>query len=159
VADARRQDAGQDAGCSASQNAGGPETATAFPGWSGTCAAATAPTNNEKSGETMTLVLRKQRPQAPRGRNVTRDPWRRLSRRRRLSDKARHALELLAVDQHGLTETLLRTYGFTLEMLAGLVRTGLATSQHQTVKAGSKTIEVVRIRITEAGRNALAAEE
>jgi hypothetical protein len=76
----------------------------------------------------------------------------------RLSPKARRALELLAVDQRGLTETLLRTYGFTLRMLASIVSTGLATAQRQTVNAGGKTMEVVRIRITETGRAALAAE-
>src|SRR5262249_36967608 len=35
---------------------------------------------------------------------------------------------------------------------AGLARTGLATAGHETMKAGGKTIEVVRVRITEAGR-------
>jgi hypothetical protein len=69
-----------------------------------------------------------------------------------LTPKARSALELLAVDRHGLTETLLRTYGFTLRMLAGLIRAGLATAQRQTVKAGGQAIKVIRIRITEAGR-------
>jgi len=67
-------------------------------------------------------------------------------------------LGLLALDQRGLTETLLRTYGFTRGMLAGLVRIGFATAQRQTVKAGGKTAEVVRIRITEAGRDALVAK-
>jgi hypothetical protein len=69
-----------------------------------------------------------------------------------LTPKARSALELLAVDRHGLTETLLRTYGFTLRMLAGLIRAGLATAQRQTVKVGGQAIKVIRIRITEAGR-------
>lgn len=69
-----------------------------------------------------------------------------------LTPKARWALELLAVDRRGLTETLLRTYGFTLRMLAGLIRAGLATAQRQTVKAGGQAIKVIRIRITEAGR-------
>jgi hypothetical protein len=69
-----------------------------------------------------------------------------------LTPKARSALELLAVDRRGLTETLLRTYGFTLRMLAGLIRAGLATAQRQTVKAGGQAIKVIRIRITEAGR-------
>jgi hypothetical protein len=73
----------------------------------------------------------------------------------RLTPKARQALELLAVDRRGLTETLLRTYGFTLRMLAGLIRSGLATAQRQTVKAGRQTIKVVRISITEAGRQAI----
>jgi hypothetical protein len=77
------------------------------------------------------------------------------SPRKRLSLKARQALELLAVDPRGLAEALLLTYGFTRDLLAGLVGTGLATAQQQTVKAGGKTIRVVRIRITEAGRRAL----
>ena len=78
-----------------------------------------------------------------------------IGRNARLTPKARRALELLAVDRRGLTETLLLTYGFTHGMLAGLVRTGFATAQRQTVKTGGKTMEVVRIRITEAGRDAL----
>ena len=79
-------------------------------------------------------------------------------RKRRLSLKARQALELLAVDQRGLAEALLLTYGFTRDLLAGLVYTGLATAQRQAVKAGGKTIRVIRIRITEAGRRALEGE-
>jgi hypothetical protein len=46
--------------------------------------------------------------------------------KRRLSLKARQALELLAVDQHGLAEALLLTYGFTRDLFAGLVDTCLA---------------------------------
>ena len=34
---------------------------------------------------------------------------------------------------------------------------GLATAQAERVVAGGKTIEVARVRITEAGRRALAA--
>jgi len=78
-------------------------------------------------------------------------------RHARLTPKARWALELLTVDQRGLTETLLRTYGFTLRMLAGLIRAGLATAQRQTVKASGQTIKVVRIRITDAGRQAMGS--
>jgi hypothetical protein len=76
-------------------------------------------------------------------------------RNRRLSLKARQALELLAVDPHGLAEALLLTYGFTRDLLAGLIDAGLATAQRQRVKVGGRTTEVVRIRITEAGRRAL----
>jgi hypothetical protein len=77
----------------------------------------------------------------------------------RLTPKARRALELLAVDERGLTETLLRTYGFTRGMLSNLVRRGFATAHRQTAKAGGQTLEVVRIRITDAGREALAEIE
>lgn len=80
-----------------------------------------------------------------------------IGRHARLTPKARQALELLAVDERGLTETLLRTYGFTRGMLANLIRIGFATAQHQTARAGGgKTVEVVRIKLTDAGRKALA---
>jgi hypothetical protein len=81
-----------------------------------------------------------------------------IGRNAHLTPKARRALELLAVDQRGLTEALLLTYGLTRGMLSRLVRAGLATAQRQTVRPGGKTAEVIRIRITEAGRDALAAE-
>jgi DNA-binding PadR family transcriptional regulator len=82
-----------------------------------------------------------------------------IGRKARLTPKARRAMELLAVDERGLTETLLRTYGFTRGMLANLVRRGFATAQRQTAKAAGQTLEVVRIRITDAGREALAEIE
>jgi hypothetical protein len=80
------------------------------------------------------------------------EPWDVTGCKTHLTPKARWALELIAVDRRGLTQTLLRTYGFTLRMLAGLIRAGLATAQRQTVKAGGRAIKVIRIRITEAGR-------
>ena len=76
-------------------------------------------------------------------------------RKRRLSQKARQALELLAVDPRGLAEALLLTYGFTRRMLAQLVVAGLATAQRQAVKVSGETMEVVRFRITDVGRKAL----
>jgi hypothetical protein len=81
------------------------------------------------------------------------------SRKGHLSQKARYALELLTVDPRGLAEPLLLTYGFTRKMLAGLVNAGLATTQHQTVRVRGQSVEVVRLRITEAGQRALEANE
>jgi hypothetical protein len=46
-------------------------------------------------------------------------------------------------------------HGFTLALLIGLVTDGLADVQAETVSAGGRTIEIVRIRITAAGREAL----
>jgi len=40
-------------------------------------------------------------------------------------------------------------------MIAGLVRTGLATAERESVNARGKTIEVIRVRITDAGRRAI----
>ncbi len=41
-------------------------------------------------------------------------------------------------------------------MLAGLVLVGFATAQPEISKSGGQTIEIVRMRITAAGRDALA---
>jgi len=43
-------------------------------------------------------------------------------------------------------------------MIAELVNHGLATLTAEKVRAGGKLIAVARVRITEAGRGALAAE-
>ena len=81
------------------------------------------------------------------------------SRKRRLGPQPRRALELLellALSPHGATEALLvRVHGFTSEMIAGLVRTGLAALERETMMAGAKPVEVVRLRITGASRKAI----
>lgn len=77
-------------------------------------------------------------------------------RKRRLNAEQRQALELLASDPHGATENLLvLAHAFDGDMIAGLVRRGFATAQRESMKAGGRTIEVVRIRITDAGRRAI----
>jgi hypothetical protein len=67
----------------------------------------------------------------------------------------RRALILLASCPDGCTETVMQVHGFTVEQLAELVRTGLATATPESVVAGAKTIRVARLRITEAGWRAL----
>ncbi len=62
-------------------------------------------------------------------------------RKRPLNPIQRRALQLLALAQ-----------GFTRRTLVGLVRAELATARHEIVKAGDKTIDVGRVRITAAGR-------
>ena len=72
-----------------------------------------------------------------------------------LSNEQRHALALLASIPHGITVDLLAlAHGFDRAMIAGLVDTGLATAQHEVV-SGRATIEMVRIRISDAGRRAI----
>ncbi len=44
---------------------------------------------------------------------------------------------------------------FDSDMIAGLVGARFATARRETMRAGSRTIEVVRIRITAAGRGTL----
>jgi hypothetical protein len=50
--------------------------------------------------------------------------------------------------------------GFGRDMIAGLVDDGLATAQREVVKGpGGTTMEVVRIKISDAGRGALEADQ
>ena len=64
---------------------------------------------------------------------------------------------LLARDPHGATgDRLVIAHGFETKMLAGLDHEGFAIAMvGEPVKAGGKTVEVVRITITEAGRRAI----
>ena len=55
---------------------------------------------------------------------------------------------MLAISPFGATEAIMHAHGFTRQMLAKLVRAGLATAQTETGKA----IAVGRIRITDVGR-------
>jgi hypothetical protein len=66
-----------------------------------------------------------------------------------LSEEQRHV--------QGVTEDQLAlVHGFDRDMIAGLVHEGLATVQREIVTvSGRTTIEVVRIRITDARRMAL----
>jgi hypothetical protein len=76
-------------------------------------------------------------------------------RKRPLSPRVREALDLIASDPQGATEAFMHAHGFSLKTLIGLVRSRLATVQRESVKTHGKTIEIVRIRITEAGRKAI----
>jgi len=46
-------------------------------------------------------------------------------------------------------------HGFTVPQMVDLVRAGLATAKTERVVAGGRTMQVARVRITEAGRRAL----
>jgi hypothetical protein len=46
--------------------------------------------------------------------------------------------------------------GFTVELMADLVRAGFATAQAERIGAGGRRIEVARVKITEAGAATLA---
>jgi hypothetical protein len=80
-------------------------------------------------------------------------------RERRLSPQPRRTLELLKLlgsSPHGATEALLvRVHGFDSDMVGGVVQAGLATAEHETMKAGGKPVEVVRLQITATGRKAI----
>ena len=67
----------------------------------------------------------------------------------------RRALELLEASIDGCTEAIMLAYGFKTEFLAALVDAGLATASIERMVAGGRRIEVTRMRITGAGRQAL----
>ena len=79
-----------------------------------------------------------------------------MSVRRSISAEQRRALRLLAGSPLGCTEAILLAHGLEAELLALLVRDGLATTQPGTMRAGRRQIEVVWVMITDAGQRALA---
>jgi hypothetical protein len=74
-----------------------------------------------------------------------------------VSAEQRRALEMLAGSPNGCTESTLRTHGFKVGLLAGLVRAGFAFAKPEVVKAGERTLSFVRVVITDAGRGVLDA--
>ena len=79
---------------------------------------------------------------------------------RRLSGEARRALEILANRPDGGSEDLLLfRHSFKRQILAALLRSGLAAAEREVVETGDKTIEVVRLKITAAAGRRSKAEE
>jgi hypothetical protein len=73
-----------------------------------------------------------------------------------LSAEQRRALEMLnRAPRSGCTNTLLVAHGFTLAMLIGLVRDGLVEVKSEIITAPGRRAEIVRFRITGAGRRAI----
>jgi hypothetical protein len=66
---------------------------------------------------------------------------------------------LASCPQEGCTEAVMLAHGFTIEQLVELVRAGLASATPQRVLAGRETMEVVTLRITDAGMKTLAKAE
>jgi hypothetical protein len=73
-----------------------------------------------------------------------------------LKPDCRRALELLASSPDGCTEAIMIAHSFSIDMLVELINAGLATATAERVVAGGRSHEVARVRITEAGRRALA---
>jgi hypothetical protein len=70
-----------------------------------------------------------------------------------ISDIQRAALKMLVASHRvSVTEAVVR--GFAFEMLEDLVRAGLATAHRDAV--GARKTKIVRLRITAAGRKAIA---
>jgi hypothetical protein len=73
-----------------------------------------------------------------------------------LSEEQRRALEMLAnAGEGGSTLDMLIANGFPADLLAGLVGDGFAMMQGETVKVDERTSEIIRVMITDAGRNAI----
>jgi len=70
----------------------------------------------------------------------------------------RRALELLAASPDGCTEALMFANGFTGELLIELVRPGLASAHAERMVADGKMTEVARMKLSEAGWQALAGD-
>jgi hypothetical protein len=87
-----------------------------------------------------------------RGANHGRAPMRRPYHYRRPNPDRRRALELLAY-----TKAILRAHGFSIDMMVELVKAGLATIKRERMAAGGRHTDVVRLRITDAGRQALVS--
>jgi hypothetical protein len=60
---------------------------------------------------------------------------------------------MLAGSSNGCTEPTLRAH--KVGLLTGLVRQGLANASPDTLKAGGQVLNVVRFKITDAGRRTL----
>jgi hypothetical protein len=76
--------------------------------------------------------------------------------KRQPAPSRRRALERLAACPEGCTEALMLANGFSVDLLVDLVRAELASATAEHVAGGGKTIEVARVRITEAGRKLCA---
>jgi hypothetical protein len=74
-----------------------------------------------------------------------------------LIDEQRRALRLLVRSPNGCTEAVMLEHGFRTNFASDLVRAGLAAARLGLVqRPRAKTIGVIVIAITEAGRKAIA---
>jgi hypothetical protein len=80
---------------------------------------------------------------------------------RRPKPYQRRALALLAgCGSGGCTERIMRMHGFTADQLADLVRVGFAaTTTERVVGEWRQSLEVKKLRITEAGDRALGGQQ
>lgn len=70
------------------------------------------------------------------------------------------ALAMLArAGLDGASQTLLMAHGFCVSMIVGLANNGLVTLTREKIWAGSRVIEVCKVRITAAGRKALVTQD
>jgi hypothetical protein len=80
------------------------------------------------------------------------------SRRFRRTPDRRRALELLAASPDGCTEAIMLAHGFTVELLVELCMAELTIATPERMVAGGRTVQIARMRITEAGQRVLAGQ-
>lgn len=73
-----------------------------------------------------------------------------------VNDEQRRALSVLARHPNGCAEDLLFGAGFSVGQLTALVMDGLARMEHTVIPGGSRETVTAVMRITEAGRKAIA---
>jgi hypothetical protein len=71
-----------------------------------------------------------------------------------LTSEQQQALHMLSDAPRGHAESVMASH-FGVDLLAGLVRRGLVSVAQERVRANWQWIEVVMMRITDAGRQAL----
>jgi hypothetical protein len=73
-----------------------------------------------------------------------------------IGPRHRRVLKMLArARQHGCDVNALFSRGFEFELIADLARTELAAVQLESMRKRGRTVEVARVRITDAGRRLL----
>jgi hypothetical protein len=70
----------------------------------------------------------------------------------------RRLLKLLAASDEGCTESLLLAHGFALKLIESIEDAGLVMAEGERTFAAGRAIEFTRVRITDAGRRALAGQ-
>jgi hypothetical protein len=76
-----------------------------------------------------------------------------------LTAEQRRALIMLTdAGFKGASQASLMAHGFCVSMIAGLIKRGFATVTREKVPAGGRLVYVGKMRITAAGRDALAGE-
>ena len=76
-----------------------------------------------------------------------------------LTAEQRRALAVLtSVGLDGASQASLMAHGFCISMIVGLAKRGFATLMREKIRARSRLVDVGKVRITAAGRDALSAE-
>jgi hypothetical protein len=83
------------------------------------------------------------------------DPMNTPFPRPKLTSDQRRALAFLAQSTDGCPEALTLAHGFPDALLTNLIGIGFITTESRAIRAGGRVVLMQRLRITEAGRQAL----